>query len=358
MQIGHRCLLFLCLLAVLVSPSPAEITTSVSWDDPTGALGDDVRPLIESHIQAAGTLWGRFLAGDAAIEVIVRSSTGIPYAEGTSVTSNFVRNNGVFNVFEQGMTAELRTGADPNGATPDVRIDINPGYVYDELWFDPDPLARTAPTDNLRTDAMSTFLHEFGHALGFAGWIDPQTGQYPGDYQSTYDELTVFDGQNFFSTGPRSSALYGGPVPLTFANTSHLANFSPRPGEDMLLDLMNGLVFYRGYRYVISEMDLALLEDAGVPIVRQAGDYRLDGIVDAADLAEWSTDFGGVSPAGFGSDGNGDGMIDAADYTVWRDNLGAGLGPASGPSPDGSVPEPAAWLVFALGATVVLSRRA
>jgi hypothetical protein len=307
--------------------------------------------LIESHIQAAGRLWANHLVGNAEIEVVVRPSAAVPFAEGRSFTSNFVRNNGTYDVFEQGMAAEIRTSVDPNGADPDVDIEINTDYVFNELWFDPDPNARVEPVDVNRTDAMSTFLHEFGHALGYSGWINSTTGTYPGDYQSTYDERTSFDGTNFFFNGPEAVAVYGSPVPLTYANVSHVANFDPRPGQDLVLDLMNGLVFYRGSRYQISPLNIAMLRDAGVPAIYTPGDFNVDRVVDDEDYAAWKAAFGSTTEPFV--DGNGNGVVDAADYTVWRDQLGTGFGGGS----VATVPEPgASLLVISLLAGLAASR--
>jgi hypothetical protein len=90
------------------------------------------------------------------------------------------------------------------------------------------------------------------------------TGMYPGDYQSTFDERASFDGSNFYFNGPESVVLHGSNVPLTFSNVFQVANFAPQPGEDLLLDLMNGLVFYRGTRYDIELLNIAMLQDVVV----------------------------------------------------------------------------------------------
>jgi hypothetical protein len=55
-------------------------------------------------------------------------------------------------------------------------------------------------------------------------------------------------------------------VPLTYGNYHHFGNADPRPGSDLIPDLMNGVVFFRGQRYNISPLDLALLADVGVPV--------------------------------------------------------------------------------------------
>lgn len=338
---------FVCLPGI----ASGAINFSVSFNDSGGELAASTS-LIESHVIAAGRRWADHLVGNANIEVVVRSSFAVPYAEGRSLTNSFVHTSGGFNVFEQGMTSEIRTGIDPNGAAPDVEIEINPDYVANELWFDPDPYARTATVDINHTDAMSTFLHEFGHALGYSGWINGTDGTFPGDYKSTYDERTSFDGSNFFFSGPESNAVYGAPVPLTYANVFHIANFAPRPGDDLQLDLMNGLFFYRGSRYDISPLNIAMLRDAGVPATYLPGDYDLNGTVNAADYTVWKAAFNSTTSPFV--DGNRNGLVDAADYTIWRDHLGQSFisGSASGESPL-AVPEPSTILLALVAATAL-----
>jgi hypothetical protein len=58
-------------------------------------------------------------------------------------------------------------------------------------------------------------MHELGHAFAFNGWMNPTTGTMPGNYQSTFDEKTYFDGTNFFFTGSEAVGIYGSPAPLT-----------------------------------------------------------------------------------------------------------------------------------------------
>jgi hypothetical protein len=276
---------FAAATALLVSPAlvQADITYSVIFDDPGGSFSA-YYDLIESHTLAAGAAWASNLVGDASLEVLIRFDDGIPRATGRSMTSSFVRSNGTYNVFEQGAAAELRTGIDPNGSTADIEFTFNSDYLANELWFDTDPVSRTATVPVNRTDAVSVFLHEFGHAFAFNGWLDLFTGTHPGDYESTFDELVDFDGSDFYFLGTWAVALYGGPVPLTYGNYHHFGNNSPRPGQDLIPDLMNGVVFFRGERYDISPLDLAVLADVGLSIVPEPSALALS-VVGAGLLA-------------------------------------------------------------------------
>ena len=188
-------------------------------------------------------------------------------------TSAFVNNIDGINVYEQGVASEIRTGSDPNGALPDLYLKFEPSYLTGELWFDPDPQTRTTLVPSNKTDAYSVILHELAHAIGFNGWHNETTGAVPGSpqYESTFDQWETFDGTNLYFNGPMAELAYGGPVPITFGDNFHVGNAPPRPGSELIPDLMNGVVFNRGARYEISPLDLAILADAGVAVTAAAG---------------------------------------------------------------------------------------
>jgi hypothetical protein len=220
---------------------------------------------LSSNIGSALGLWTRHLAGHAAIEIEVELTDDIERATAGSVTSGWVRNEGPRQVFEQGVAYELRTGDDPNGSSPDLHIQLNNDYLLNELWLDPAPALRSAPVPADKTDAVSVFAHELGHALAFNGWWDPPPGGRHLDYGSTWDLHTEHDGSFVFFTGASAVSLYGGPVPVTAGNNGHVGN-AAGPGSDLLGDLMNGVAFERGTRYDVSPLDLAMLADMGIAL--------------------------------------------------------------------------------------------
>jgi hypothetical protein len=242
----------------------AAITYNVTFAEPGGPYAS-YYPAITAAVQAAGVEWNRHLVGSGSLEVEI-SMANIPTMDGTSVSNGFVRNNGTRDIYEQGAAYEVRTGIDPNGADPDIRIRIGTAYLTNDLWFDPNPQTRTAAIPANQIDAISVFTHELGHAFVFNGWMNGTTGQLPPTYMSTFDEHSSFDGSNLFFNGTGAAGRYGGPIPLTYGNYGHLGNSAPRPGSNLLLDLMNGVVYYYQTRYFITPLDSEITRDSGVTI--------------------------------------------------------------------------------------------
>jgi hypothetical protein len=256
-----RLLLLSCAL-LLCTQARAGWSHSVTWlaGAPASASFADS---VSSAVGAALGLWTRHLAGGAEVEVQIEVTGSVPYSAGGSATSGFVRHERNYTLYEQGLAYEIRTGIDPNGPDPDVRIQMNADYLAHELWFDPEPALRRAAVPTEQTDAVSVFAHELGHALAFNGWWDQPNGKLPGDHASTWDQLTRHDGSALFFVGPEATALYGAAVPITLGNNFHVGN-AFGPGSDLLPDLMNGVAFHRGMRYDVSPLNLAMLDDMGV----------------------------------------------------------------------------------------------
>lgn len=255
-------------LAFVASSSHAALIFNVGFTDPGNTFASFYQP-ITSAIQGAGSIWSSHLAGNASLEVTV-SFTDVSTANGGSVTANFLRyaGNGL-PVFEQGAASEIRTGIDPNGSSPDIQFQFGKSFLQNALWFDPNPFTRTTPVPFGKTDAVSTVLHELGHALAFNGYLNGITGANPGSL-STYDEWVTHTANGFFFNGPNAEAVYGGPVPLTNSGFyQHLGN-SFGPGSELVpFDLMNGGGFLTGYKYDPSALDLAIFADVGFNLITQ-----------------------------------------------------------------------------------------
>jgi hypothetical protein len=245
----------------------ATIVCDVSFDDPARDYAA-YYPAIELNVVTACEAWTKHMVAlrDVSIEVEVRIAD-ISTAVASSKTVARIRSEDGLDTYEQGAVSEIRTGIDPNDDVADAVVTIGQRNLTDGLWwFDPDPSLREAPLPEDLIDAYSAFLHEMGHVFAYNGWKDFQDGELPGNYLSTFDEYIVFDGANFFFAGEHAVAEYGGPVPLTYGNIAHVANSEPRPGSDLLEELMNGVVTRRGKRRDISPIDLAILADVGAPM--------------------------------------------------------------------------------------------
>jgi hypothetical protein len=170
-------------------------------------------------------------------------------------------------VTEEGLLHKLRTGEPRRELGPDVEMAFDPDY-FKTLWFDPDPRTRKAPVPGDKLDALSIFLHELGHAIGFNGFMNPSTGAFSGEHMSTYDRWVTRNGDEFFFNGPAAVKLYGGPVPLARRSNNYHHVGDNVPSVDPLLryDLMNGVHMEYGRRYSISPLDMAILEDCGLPL--------------------------------------------------------------------------------------------
>jgi Ca2+-binding RTX toxin-like protein len=238
-----------------------------------------------SNAGYAWQLWSEVLNSPANIEIgITVASVG--RANGASASSAYLGSYNGLNLYQGGAGRELAAGIDVTGANPDIVINLDPAYVRNELWLDPTPgAAPVIPTT--RTDAVSVLVHEIGHGLGFNGWRDGTTGALPGNYLDTFDLQVGNPGGGPVFNGPTATAVFGGAVPLTLGNYGHYGNVSEPPGTNPLAGLMNGVAYYRGTRYAISDLDLAILTDVGDPIlVRRAGTAGDDAIVDGVLASE------------------------------------------------------------------------
>ncbi len=185
--------------------------------------------------------------------------------------------SGAYSVIEANTIYEAKTGVDWKGAGPDAVLEFNAKDYLPLMWFDPDPRVRTDPVPSDRNDFMSVVLHELFQTLSFIGYrqVDgPGAGQIAGGVESPYDALTAFgtggDPSVLYFNGSAAEKVYGGPVPLTSVgagqflssqNFYHVGNPAGMPGDSLIDDLMNGIVFKFGHRYSPSALDLAILSD-------------------------------------------------------------------------------------------------
>ena len=303
-------------LAAVAPTAQAQVVFTVDFDASANGLTTDERARIDTHLREAGRRWMQALGITAARNIELRVGvSNAPTANGSSTTSVAIGGVGGRTLYEQGVANELRTGIDPNGATPDGTVTFGLDYLRNELWFDPAPATRSAPVPANRTDAMSVALHEVGHVLAYNGWADLTTGVPPATYWSTFDRW-MQPGAPSVITGAQSVLTWGYAPDVTTGNNKHWGNAalltmarSPArapgpvewrdgapvpqaacelppsidappsfardgaatPNATLVDELMNGVVFYRGTRYGIGALDRALMFDVGLMVDRVFG---------------------------------------------------------------------------------------
>jgi autotransporter-associated beta strand protein len=166
-------------------------------------------------------------------------------------------------------------------------------------------------------------------------------------------ELGGSSTQNYDSLNVSGVANLAGTIDVTLID-----NYEPVIGQAFLILTANQIV---DQGLVLSaldadQFDLHVYNNAVVlkSIAPElAGDYNLDGIVDAADYTVWRNTLGWTNV--LLADGNHNGMVDYADYLVWKLNFGS-TESAQAAATDAAVPEPSSvGLLAGLLAMVIAS---
>lgn len=269
----------------------ARVTFDVSIEEMPGTQLEGLPPFsdfhdaITRHVLAAGAQWAQYLVGTAVVSVRValypQGDLPADNAQLLADTPNTFRgrtatvrvDNGV-DIVEFAPAFRIRTGrAIDSSGEPDVTIRVGEQYLKTMLYFDPDPFNRTGPVPPDRTEAFGRFVHELGHALGMNGFYRGDGTFDSTSMLSTFDHFIAVDpsGNSSF-TGPLSMQLYSGPVPLTPNQRGHLgSDADPRLFSIEAAEAMNGKTVYNGTRYDVSELDVRILCDIGVPCVLNGG---------------------------------------------------------------------------------------
>jgi hypothetical protein len=266
-------LLFGLLLAAHAALCRGQAPDGVKMDLTIRNLPDELKRQehdVRENVREALQLWTkRLVTKPVSIEIELKFQTWAARGAGRSLIGVPLGDEKVNGrtLLEEGLPHELRTGTDPNGATPDVEIILDPEYAR-TIWWDPNPRSRTRPMPNDKLDGLSVIAHELGHALGFNGRIDPKTGEFMGGELSTYDRWVEFDGKDFFFNGPAAVKTYRKKIPLskTLNNYHHFGEPGPRLDRKLDDALMNGIYFRYGKRYVVTSLDLIVLSDCGLEI--------------------------------------------------------------------------------------------
>ena len=236
---------------------------TVSWagTPPSSANADNVI----RAIQAAANAWASRIQGLGSIEIGVE----VDPPDGNTIATGgtgFTQPNGLY---VANTVSEIRTGIDPNGAAPDINVAVSAAYI-DQLFYD---ATSTQPVPANAVDAVSVFTHEIGHGLGILSLA-------PSAYTNA---VTTLNGRTVF-TGTNAQIAGTGPVPV-LSDSAHVD----------LPDLMNATAS-NGRREAISDIDLGILQDLGLPIGTNRADSVALDVADDAFFAYGGNDtvFGGA----------------------------------------------------------------
>jgi len=229
------------------------VTSSTKTTNYAGASAADVA-LIVSNTNFAFQQWAKHLAGVANIEININIIDNLgpdTLASAGSATSVLLARQGGRDVYIEGAMSEILSGVDPNGAAPDIDINISYAAIRrGEMVLDANPADNTTPADKF--DAIGVLIHEIGHGLYMNGW-SWEADYRSLDYQSAFDRYVVggtqFNGPNTLKTFGRAAPLEEGP---------HL-------DEVALGDrLMDPFAPYQR-RLLPEALDIAMLSDSNAP---------------------------------------------------------------------------------------------
>lgn len=283
---------------LLSNVAEAKIPYRVTIVDPTGALGSD-RQLFLDNLDAAVQDWAKWVSskGELWIEVEVDANN---VRFGAKSNSQIFSKHDIYDIYELSGPYKMRTGKSVDENLADILIVINPQFMRDELFMDPNPKTRTTPVPSGKRDLVGILAHELGHGFGIHGFRMKDTGWV----SSTDNRITTFDTFiRFFSDEPvfcgRAVILvYGNCAPLTFfdreverreivhdgikysahlgpeQNLYHIGRFDVQEPESDLsfFSIMAGAAEFAeprenlpGIRSYVNALDSAILHDLGVP---------------------------------------------------------------------------------------------
>jgi Ca2+-binding RTX toxin-like protein len=230
-----------------------------------GTATSEQATLLQKDLLYAASRWSRYLVGDTTLQVqinVIELQEDV-LAWGTSAVAAHTGDAKGVEIYQQGAVLKLTGQGDANGSDPDILIKIAADELGGTLWLDPAPQANgSVPFGKI--DVVSVLEHELGHAFSFNGWSDQQTGRTSGS-ETPWDYWLSMLNQRPFFNGPTATAAYGGPIPLTIGNLLHYGNWLGA-GSDINQALMSGTGTPASIRQDVSDLDLAILKDSGVPL--------------------------------------------------------------------------------------------
>ena len=269
------------------APARQDFQFSVSLSDTAGLSGAQETQIV-NDLSAAALDWSQYITGYAPLRIQLNiTNSGTATAElanggfTTSVSTSQVING--ITVFMPASIYALTTGNYIADSTSDIVINLplSAGELNNSggLYVNPSPFTGNGSIPASEFDLLTVFRHEIAHGLGFSGFTDPNTGSV-GSAQTLFDSYiqnTVSGGfiTAAYFTGPVAEVAYGAllgtgtatPVPLTILNNGeNFFHFANTASEALASDLMSGVGLTNGTFRDISPVDLAVMQDIGVPV--------------------------------------------------------------------------------------------
>jgi len=248
-------LLALGFLAVIAAPAAEfEIINmddpGVGLNDPTPAdpVGGNSGTTLGAQrmrvLERVGEIWGELLQSDIVIRVEATTTTfscaGGSTTLATAGTTRIYRSNSfpIGNTWYHSALADALGGFDRTPGENDIRtrfnlgLDEDPGCSGFGGWY-----YGLDFKNGTQTDLLATMLHEFGHGLGFANFIDDETGALFNGFDDIYSTFTydteAEQGWNDMTNAQRMASTINDPnVVWNGPNvTAHMDEFLTRPAE-------------------------------------------------------------------------------------------------------------------------------
>ncbi len=269
------------------APARQDFQFTIAVND-TASITAAQEAQIVNDLSAAALDWAQYVTGYAPLRIQLNIadnlSPGVELANGgftTSVATGQIV-NGATILIPSSLYA-LTTGSYIAGSTSDIVINLplstNELNNSGGLYVNPTPFAGNGTVPASEYDLLTVFRHEIAHGFGFSGFTDTTNGSLgsAATLFDTYIQQTIVSGTitaaNFI--GPAAEAAYGAllgtgiptPVPLTLLNNGeNFFHFANSVSDPLASDLMSGVGLTAGSFRAISAVDLAILQDVGLPV--------------------------------------------------------------------------------------------
>ncbi|MEX0297935.1 MAG: hypothetical protein AB3N28_02610, partial [Kordiimonas sp.] len=272
-----------------------DFTVTLTNTEESG-LSSEQLDLLERSALVAANLWGQYIdAPKVTLDFEFNLGwTDTERASGRAFEFMFLETNANNqHIFNLNTTTKLNGEADFTGNNADFWIALNPISLSQVYAIDSEPETRTGEIPLGRTDITSILLHEIGHALGFDGMHINESIEtvFTKENLTQFESLLEQKADGIYFTGQAAQKLAGRPIELAIepdnSHGSHLGNLpvqfsnqTPAPGfgSDLGAMVMHGLFMVFNVRYHVTALDIAILEDLGVPIRKPSqSDDRLFG---------------------------------------------------------------------------------